>query len=60
MHMRRDAAHLAQLLGEQQGCLYVCGDAKHMAKDVHQALLGLYQQQLVRHAWAAICAECST
>ena len=47
MHMRRDAAQLAQLLGKQQGHLYVCGDAKKMAKDVHACLLALHVQQLV-------------
>ena len=48
MHMRRDGAELAELLGRQQGYIYVCGDAKHMAKDVHSALLALLQQHLVR------------
>ena len=48
MHMRRDAANLAQLLGQQGGNLYVCGDAKYMAKDVHQTLLSLYTQHLVQ------------
>ena len=49
MHMLRDGAQLAEVLGQQQGYLYVCGDAKHMAKDVHQSLLTLLQQHLVRH-----------
>ena len=48
MHMARDGAELAQALGQQGGYLYVCGDAKHMAKDVHAALLSLLQQHLVR------------
>lgn len=38
-HITRNAAELWQALGPQGGgYLYVCGDAKHMARDVHRAL----------------------
>lgn len=42
-HMEREADAIWQLLGEQGGHLYVCGDAKHMAKDVHRALISIVQ-----------------
>jgi NADPH-ferrihemoprotein reductase len=40
-HMERQAETVWKLLGEQGGSLYVCGDAKHMAKDVQRALVAL-------------------
>jgi NADPH-ferrihemoprotein reductase len=41
--MARDAGRLWQLLESQQGHLYVCGDAKAMAKDVHKTLIRIAQ-----------------
>ena len=41
-HMQDAAPDIAELLSDtQQGHLYVCGDAKRMAKDVHSALLDI-------------------
>lgn len=42
-HIERQSAALWPLLAEKKGSLYVCGDAKHMAKDVHKALVALVQ-----------------
>ena len=44
--MQDHAAEIAKLLSDQQGGhVYVCGDAKRMAKDVHAALLEMLQTQ---------------
>ncbi|MDX1677428.1 assimilatory sulfite reductase (NADPH) flavoprotein subunit [Arsukibacterium sp.] len=42
--LRKHAAELFQWL-EQGAHVYICGDANRMAKDVHQALLDIVQQQ---------------
>jgi len=42
-HMERHGEQLWRLLSDQRAFLYVCGDAKSMAKDVHRALVGLVQ-----------------
>lgn len=43
--MAREGQHVWSLLAEQQGYLYVCGDAKAMAKDVHKALVAIVQER---------------
>ncbi|KAL3141440.1 hypothetical protein ABBQ32_005008 [Trebouxia sp. C0010 RCD-2024] len=44
--MQAQAAEVAKLLSDQEGGhVYVCGDAKRMAKDVHAALLEILQTQ---------------
>ena len=34
-----DAAELYTLINEHHAHIYVCGDARHMARDVHRALV---------------------
>lgn len=42
--MHQQAADITQVLSDAQGGhVYVCGDAKRMAKDVHAALLDMLQ-----------------
>lgn len=40
------AKNLARILLEDKGCLYVCGDAKNMAKDVNDTLLEIIGNEL--------------
>ena len=40
----RDGADLWRLLSVDNAHLYVCGDARHMARDVHQAMLMLVRR----------------
>ncbi|OWF41745.1 NADPH oxidoreductase A-like isoform X2 [Mizuhopecten yessoensis] len=41
--LREDRAKVWDLVTKRNGHLYVCGDARHMAKDVHQGLTDIVQ-----------------
>jgi len=43
--IRSDAGALWRLLDADKAHLYVCGDARHMAGDVHRALLDILRQE---------------
>jgi len=43
--IRSDAGALWRLLDADKAHLYVCGDARHMAGDVHHALLDILRQE---------------
>lgn len=46
-HLHAAAAEVADLLSdEKRGHLYVCGDAKRMAKDVHAAVVDILKTHL--------------
>ncbi|CAL8311552.1 unnamed protein product [Merluccius merluccius] len=38
--------HISRLLLQHNACLYVCGDAKNMAKDVNDTLMGIMRAEL--------------
>lgn len=40
-HLEREGEAVWELLEHKQGSLFVCGDAKHMAKDVQRARVSL-------------------
>lgn len=44
-HIKANATRVWELLQQQGSCVYVCGDAKNMAKDVHRALIDVVQSQ---------------
>lgn len=44
-HVKKEGARVWELLRRPGACLYVCGDAKAMAKDVHRALIDVVAEQ---------------
>ncbi|WIA17179.1 hypothetical protein OEZ85_014062 [Tetradesmus obliquus] len=44
-HMESNGAAVWELLQQPGACVYVCGDAKNMAKDVHRALISVAASQ---------------
>lgn len=44
--MRHHAAEIVRLVDVDKAAVYVCGDAKNMAKDVHACLLECLQTHL--------------
>jgi NADPH-ferrihemoprotein reductase len=57
-HIRKRGGEIWSALHDNGGALYVCGDAKHMAKDVHRAMVEVAMEGLggvsVSEAEAAI------
>jgi len=43
--LRSDASAIWRLLDIDRAHLYICGDARHMASDVHRALLDILRQE---------------
>ncbi|XP_069561593.1 LOW QUALITY PROTEIN: methionine synthase reductase [Brachyistius frenatus] len=41
-----NSQHVTDILLKQNGCLYVCGDAKNMAKDVNETLMEMIKTEL--------------
>lgn len=39
--IQEDCDLLWSMLSKEEAHLYICGDAKHMAHDVHEALIGM-------------------
>ncbi|XP_037091249.1 NADPH--cytochrome P450 reductase-like, partial [Pollicipes pollicipes] len=44
-HLREHAADVWRILGEQHGNVYVCGDAKSMARDVNHLLTEICRER---------------
>ncbi|XP_015928394.1 NADPH--cytochrome P450 reductase [Parasteatoda tepidariorum] len=42
--LRENKAEIWKVIGEQNGHIYVCGDARHMAKDVHNIILEIVEE----------------
>ncbi|RXM98602.1 Methionine synthase reductase [Acipenser ruthenus] len=45
-NLRLCAQDLTRILLKENGCIYVCGDAKNMAKDVNEALIDIVGKEL--------------
>uniref|UniRef100_A0A8C5GFA0 Methionine synthase reductase n=1 Tax=Gouania willdenowi TaxID=441366 RepID=A0A8C5GFA0_GOUWI len=45
-NLRRHSRHVTDILLKQNGVIYVCGDAKNMAKDVNEALVEMIRDEL--------------
>ncbi|MGH0143846.1 UNVERIFIED_CONTAM: hypothetical protein FKN15_038434 [Acipenser sinensis] len=45
-NLRLCAQDLSRILLKENGCIYVCGDAKNMAKDVNEALIDIVGKEL--------------
>lgn len=43
--LRADAAELCRLLAKEKAHVYICGDARHMAKDVHATFVRILEKQ---------------
>lgn len=43
--LRENKAEVWNILGEKNGHLYVCGDARNMARDVHNILVDIIQEE---------------
>eukprot|EP01137_Pigoraptor_chileana_P000700 Opistho-2@37287 len=44
-HLRNNKDRIWELIDKQGGHLYVCGDGRHMSKDVHALLLGIVMEK---------------
>lgn len=42
--LKENREEIWRVIGEQNGHIYVCGDARHMAKDVHNIILDIVQE----------------
>ncbi|XP_038078300.1 methionine synthase reductase-like [Patiria miniata] len=54
-NLRRYAAELCQLILEDKAVVYVCGDAKNMAKNVTTTFSDIFMQETGRTAYEAAC-----
>lgn len=44
-NLQRHSQQVARILLQENGCIYVCGDAKNMAKDVNDALVEIVSRE---------------
>ncbi|XP_022084501.1 methionine synthase reductase-like [Acanthaster planci] len=54
-NMRKHATELSQLILEDKAVIYVCGDAKNMAKNVTATWSDIFMQETGRSAYEAAC-----